>query len=135
MIHCEGGCERWFHLECVNMSDEAFKTMVRDEDAKFVCPECETGVAFRYEPAAPPAEAPLPEAPLPEAPPLLAAFVAPAPSSLELEADALGGWLDAEAGWLLDAAPPPAAETTPPPSVAGTTTPPVAIAQTPTTLA
>ena len=149
MIHCEGGCERWFHLECVNMSDEAFKTMVRDEDAKFVCPECETGVAFRYEPVAPPAEAPLPEAPpaeappaeaplpgapLPEAPPLLAAFVAPAPSSLELEADALGGWLDAEAGWLLDAAPPPAAETTPPPSVAGTTTPPVAIAQTPTTL-
>ncbi|KAH8045413.1 C2 domain-containing protein [Aureococcus anophagefferens] len=65
MIHCEGGCERWFHLECVNMSDEAFKTMVRDEDAKFACPECETGVAFRYEP---------------------------------LEADALGGWLDAETG-------------------------------------
>ncbi|KAH8056176.1 C2 domain-containing protein [Aureococcus anophagefferens] len=72
MIHCEGGCERWFHLECVNMSDEAFKTMVRDEDAQFACPECETGVAFRYEPVAPPAEVPLPEAPPAETPTTLA---------------------------------------------------------------
>ena len=37
---CEGGCESWFHLSCIGMSDDEFTTFIKNPDAFWECSAC-----------------------------------------------------------------------------------------------
>ncbi len=37
---CEGGCEQWFHLPCINMTDAECKAFSDNENAYWECKSC-----------------------------------------------------------------------------------------------
>ena len=39
-ILCEAGCEQWFHRECVNLSEKAWKSLSAETDKSYTCPAC-----------------------------------------------------------------------------------------------
>ena len=42
-LGCEGGCDSWFHLSCVGMSDDEFTSLINNPNAYWECPNCTNG--------------------------------------------------------------------------------------------
>ena len=44
-VCCDGTCNKWFHAECVGISDHQFKVLRRDDHAEWKCTSCLTAVS------------------------------------------------------------------------------------------
>ena len=42
LIGCEGRCDRWFHTECVDLTNADFQQLLDDTTSKWICLECRT---------------------------------------------------------------------------------------------
>lgn len=40
MIGCDGPCGKWYHFDCVNMSNDEFTALATDGTSSWVCPNC-----------------------------------------------------------------------------------------------
>ena len=46
MVQCDGSkCKRWFHMQCIEMTEEHFKEHTENEDLLWICRLCEIGIS------------------------------------------------------------------------------------------
>ena len=42
LVGCQGPCDRWFHADCVGLSEVDYQQLLDDEQSRWVCLDCKT---------------------------------------------------------------------------------------------